>query len=170
MRLGGLAGIVITLAWVLNLNAHVQAETKKLIYESGRQGVSWAVYLLNKKFVKEVELGGETRRLYLVELETDNSNSGVSRQTHLIQCSTSQPFVAFKDDSTSGVAIVHFINPGGETYGYNAGSHWEYWAVCHDVLQDSQRDLASQARQLGYSTELSSKQVEVPYALMQSLR
>ncbi len=65
MRLGGLAGIVITLAWVLNLNAHVQAETKKLIYESGRQGVSWAVYLLNKKFVKEVELGGETRRLYL---------------------------------------------------------------------------------------------------------
>ncbi len=101
MKLGRLASIVITLAWVLNLNAHVQAETKRLIYQSGRQGVSWAVYLLNKKFVKEVELGGETRRLYLVELETDNSDSGVSRQTHLIQCSTSQPFVAFKDDSTS---------------------------------------------------------------------
>jgi hypothetical protein len=84
MKLGRLAGIVITLAWVLNLNAHVQAETKKLIYESGRQGVSWA--------------------------------------------------------------------------------------VCHDVWQDSQRDLASQARQFGYSTELSSEQVEVPYALMQSLR
>jgi len=172
MKLGRLTGIVIALAWVFNLTTHnpVFAETKRLIYEDTRQGISWKVYLLNKKFVKEVELGGETRRLYLIDVEIDNSESGVSQQTNLIQCSKSQPFVAFKDEYISGMAIINFINPGGETYGYNAGTHWEYWAICHDIWQPWKRDLVFQARQLGYSTELNSEQIRIPYELMQLLR
>ena len=78
MKISKLTQIFVALTLVLNTNIHAQAESKKLIYEGARQGSSWAVYLLNKKLVKKVELGGETRRLYLVDLEIDNSYSGNS--------------------------------------------------------------------------------------------
>jgi len=170
MNVAKLAGIVMALAWSLNCNTQIQAETKKLIYEDARQGTSCQVYLLNKKFVNKVTNGGETRNLYLVDVEIDNSYSGVSRQTNLIQCSTSEPFVAFKDDYKPGMAILHFINPGGDISGYNKGSHWEYWVVCHDLWEPWKYNLKSKARQLGYSTQLLSEQIEVPYGLMQYLR
>lgn len=155
------------------LASSTQAQSKQLIYQRSRIGDTWRVYLLNKKLVKEVKLGGETRRLYLADMKVDFSSTGVTKRTSLFQCSTSAPFVAFKDSSVSGLAILHYINPGGNWFGYNVGSHWEYWAVCHDVW-DAQRtndsDLAAKARQLGYSTELKTEQIEIPHELMRSLK
>ena len=162
--------IFIAIIWLLNIDILAQAESKKLIYEGARQGTEWAVYLLNKKLVKKVELGGETRRLYLVNLEINNSYDGVTKQTNLIQCSTSQPFVAFKSDYEQQMAIIHFINPGEEFYGYNSGSHWTYWAVCHDLWQPWEYKLDLKASQFGYSGQLESNQIEIPYGLLQYLK
>ncbi|NJK51672.1 MAG: hypothetical protein HC936_00875 [Leptolyngbyaceae cyanobacterium SU_3_3] len=133
-------------------------------------GTSWEVYLLNKKFVKQIELGGETRKLYLAEMEVNNSYSGTFKQTSLFQCSTSAPFVAFKTDSIPGLAILHYINPGGDWFGYNFEGHQQYWAICHDLWQVSSDKWTSEAKRLGYSTELKSDQIEVPYELMRSLK
>lgn len=147
-----------------------QAESKRLISQGSRMGTSWKIYLLNKKLVKEVSLGGETRKLYLAEMEINNSYSGTSRRTSLFQCSTSAPFVAFKDDAMRGLAILHYLNPGGNGGGYNFGSYQQYWAICHDLWQLSNEKWTSEAKRLSYSTELKSEQVEIPYELMQSLK
>ncbi len=58
------------------------------------------------------------------------------------------------------MAIIHFINPGGDMYGYNTGDHWTYWSVCHDLWQPWKYNLKSQAIELGYSTKLESKQID----------
>ncbi|KAF3884234.1 MULTISPECIES: hypothetical protein [Nostocales] len=165
LKLASLTGVLLL---VLNLSAH--AQSKRLVSEGARQGVTWKVYLLNKQLTKTVKLNGETRRLYLANVEVSNSYSGVSRRTDLIQCSTSRPFVAFKDNAIPDSAIVHYINPGGETFGYNADSHWEYWVVCHELWQPQEQDLTSRAKQLGYSMKLKSEQVEVPEDIMPYLK
>ena len=126
MKIGKLTLMFVALTLVLNTNIIAQAESKKLMYQGMRQGISWTVYLLNKKFVKEVKLSGETRRLYLVDEETKVSNGEVSQQTILIQCSTSQPFVTFKDSYEQQMAIIDFINPGEEPGGFNSGSYSTY--------------------------------------------
>lgn len=165
LKLASLVGILVL---VLSLSAH--AQSKRLMFEGTRQGVTWRVYLLNKKLTKTMKVSGETRRLYLVNLEVVNSSSGISRRTDLVQCSTSRPFVAFKADFIPDSAIIHYINPGGETFGYNADSHWQYWVVCHDLWQPWEQDLAAKAKQLGYSMKLESEQVEIPYGVMQYLK
>lgn len=170
MKFDKLIKIFIAIIWLLNTNIIAQAESKKLIYQGMQQGISWSVYLLNKKFVKEVKLGGETRRLYLVDEETKVSDGEVGQQTILIQCSTSQPFVAFEDSYDQQMAIFHFINPGEEPGGYNSGSHWTYWTVCHDLWKPWEYKLDYKASQLGYSGQLESQQIEVPYGLLQYLK
>ena len=161
-------GIAVLLTAIMASNT--QAESKRLISQGSHMGTSWKVYLLNKKFVKEVKLGGETRKLYLAEMEINNSYSGTSKRTSLFQCSTSAPFVAFKDDAMRGLAIIHYINPGGEWFGYNVGDHQQYWAVCHDLWELPTEQWTVQAKKLGYSTDLKSEQIEIPYELMQSLK
>lgn len=170
VKIGKLIQTFSVITLLLNTKIFVQAESKKLIYEGMRQGSSWSVYLLNKKFVKKVKLGGETRRLYLVDKEINSNDGNVSQNTNLIQCSTSQPFVAFKNDYEQQMAIVHFINPGEEPYGYNSGSHWLYWAVCHDLWKPWEYKLDLKASQFGYSGQLESQQIEVPYGLLQYLK
>ncbi|MEB3218368.1 MAG: hypothetical protein VKN72_19335, partial [Nostocales cyanobacterium 94392] len=151
-------------------NTSAYAQNKRLMYEGFRQGTSWKVYLLNKKLAQEIKLGGETRRLYLVDLEINNSYSGIKRRTDLVQCSASAPFVAFKDDSIPQTAILHYINPGGEWAGYNQDSHLQYWVICHDLWKPLDSDLKRLAKQFGYSTQLESMQVEIPYGLMDKLK
>ncbi|PPS43923.1 hypothetical protein [Chroococcidiopsis sp. TS-821] len=162
--------VFITLVGILSISTSVQAEGKKLIYESSRQGIEWKVYLVNKRLVKKLELGGENRRLYLIDLEVNSSYDGITRQTNLVQCSTSKPFVAFKSDFEQQIAVIDVINPGGSPYGYNSGSHWIYWAVCHNLWQPWDYDLESRATRLGYSTELESEQIQIPYGLLQYLK
>ena len=169
MKINQLIPTSIFFTWLLSASIDAPAQSKKLIYEGLRQGTSWSVYLLNKEPVKQIERGGETKQLYVVNLETDSSYDGISQQTNIVQCSTSQPFIAFKDDYDTAMAIVHYINPGGEMYGYNTASNWIYWAVCHDLYSPWDYDLTSKATQLGYSTELGSQQVEMPYVLLQYL-
>jgi hypothetical protein len=170
MKVNKLSKILIILISLLTTNIHASAESKKLIYEDSRQGSSWSVYLLDKKLIKEIELGGETRRLYLVNEEINSSYDGIRQQTNLVQCSTSQPFIAFKDEYEQQMAIIHYINPGGEMFGYNTGDHWTYWAVCHDLFSPREYDLKLRANELGYSTKLESQQLEIPYELLQYLK
>jgi hypothetical protein len=169
MKVSKLIKLFIALIWLFNINIIAQAESKKLIYEGSRQGSSWSVYLLNKKLIKEIELGGEIRRLYLVNEEVNRSYDGVHQQTNLVQCSTSQPFIAFKNEYEPQMAIIHYINPGGEMFGYDTGDHWTYWAVCHDLFSSWEYDLKLRATQLGYSTKLESQQLEIPNELLQYL-
>jgi hypothetical protein len=159
MKISKLIKPFIVLIWLLNINILVRSQSKQLIYEGASQGTEWSVYLLDKN-----------RRLYLVNLEIDNSYSGNSQQTNLIQCSTAQPFVAFKDDRDRHMAIIHYINPGEEPYGYNSGSHWNYWAVCHNLFDAWKYNLNLKANQLGYSTKLNSEQIEIPSELLQYLK
>lgn len=170
MKINKLIKIFISVTWLLTASINASAQSKKLIYEGSRQGTSWSVYLLNKEPVKKIERGGETKQLYVVDLETNSSYDGVSQQTNIVQCSTSEPFIAFKNNYDTSMAIVHYINPGGEMYGYNTGSNWIYWAVCHDLYSPWEQDLSAKATQLGYSTKLGSQQVEMPYVLFQNLK
>lgn len=170
MKINQLIITFLVLIGLLNIGSDAQEESKKLIYGGARQGTEWTVYLLNKKLAQEVNLAGETRRLYLVDLEIDNSDDGISRKTNLIQCSTIEPFIAFKDDYEQQMAVINFLNLGGEIYGYNSESHWLYWAICHDIFSAWEYDLKSQALQLGYSPKLKSQQIRIPYGLMQNLK
>ncbi|NJO65938.1 MAG: hypothetical protein HC836_50060 [Richelia sp. RM2_1_2] len=156
--------------FVLLGNTSAYAQNKRLMYEGFRQGTSWKVYLLNKKLAQEIKLGGETRRLYLVDLEIDNSDNGIKKRTDLVQCSTEAPFVAFKDDYSVQTAILHYINPGGEWSGYNQDSHLQYWVICHDLWKPFDYDLKRLAKQFGYSMQLESTQVEIPYGSMDKLK
>lgn len=168
MKLKKFLGLVTILVFLGNTSAYPQS--KRLMYEGFRQGTSWKVYLLNQKLAQEIKLGGETRRLYLVDLEINDSFSGIKRRTDLVQCSTSAPFVAFKNDNLPQTAILHYINPGADPSGYNQDSHWQYWIICHKLWKPFDYDLKVKAKQFGYSTQLKSKQVEIPYKLMDQLK
>ncbi|MEB3217032.1 MAG: hypothetical protein VKN72_12510 [Nostocales cyanobacterium 94392] len=69
MKLKNLLNLAIIFVFLGNTSAY--AQSKRLMYEGFRQGTSWKVYLLNKKLAQEIKLGGETRRLYLVDLERE---------------------------------------------------------------------------------------------------
>ena len=140
MKLKKLLSLVIIFVFSGNTSAYPQS--KRLMYEGFQQGSSWKVYLLNKKLAQEIQLSGETRRLYLVDLEIDSNDSGIKkRRTDLVQCSASQPFVAFKNDDLKQTAILHYINPGGEWSGYNKDSHLEYWIICQELWKPFDYDL-----------------------------
>lgn len=170
MKITQIGTIFLILIFLASATISARSQSKKLMYRGARQGTEWTVYLLNKKLVQTVELGGETRKIYSIDLEIDNSYSGISQQTNLVQCSTSQPFIAFKDSDREKVAILHFLNPGGEQFGYNSDSHSIYWIICHELWQPWEYDLKSQAVELGYSTRLESQQIEIPYGMLQDLK
>ena len=173
MKLKKLLSLVIIFVSLGNTSAYSQS--KKLIYGGSKQGTSWDVYLLNKKLAQEIKIGGETRRLYLVDLEVRSTEvvsgeTSTKRKTDLVQCSTSAPFIAFKDNYSPQTAILHYINPGGDWSGYNQDSHLQYWAICHDLLGDSNYNPKAKAKELGYSLDLEDRQVEIPYGLMDKLK
>ncbi|MBV6627797.1 MAG: hypothetical protein KI793_33555 [Rivularia sp. (in: Bacteria)] len=156
--------------FILLINTTAYSQNKRLMYEGMRQGVSWKVYLLNKKLAKQINIAGKTRKLYLADLEIHNSDSGIKRKTHLVQCSTEQPFVAFKDNNSTGTVILHHINPGGEWFGYNRESHQEYWIICHNLWKPFDYDLQAKAKQYGYSPQLRGYQSIIPYGVMNNIK
>lgn len=155
--------IIATTLMVLSFGLNTSVAAKTPISEGTRQGVTWKTYLLNTNYVKPIVRGEETRRIYLANTETHNSSSGISRRTDLLQCSTSEPFVSFNiTESGRGITIVHYINPGGDSGAFPA-SHNLYWAVCHQVYEPWKRDLVTQAKQLGYSLNLTERQTKIPH-------
>ncbi len=146
------------------------AQAKQLVDAGCRQGSCWETFVLNKKRVAQDRLAGVTSQLYKVELET-KSKSGTNRSINWVYCSTRQPFLAFSDSADKNLLYVHYLNPGGEVFGYNTGSNKIYWAVCHDdwtvqVLSPEQ-GLAQKAQRLGYSLDLQSDQREIPKQILQ---
>lgn len=63
-----------------------------------RQGTTWASYVLGKQIVEQHQLGGVPTIVYAVDIETNNSYSGITKTTNWVQCSTEEPFVAFEAD------------------------------------------------------------------------
>jgi hypothetical protein len=128
------------------------AQAKQRVDAGCRQGICWETFVLNKKLVRQDRLAGVASQLYKIELET-KLKSGTNRSTNWVYCSTRQPFLAFSDSTDKDLLNLHYLNPGGDVFGYNTGSNKIYWAVCHDdwtaqVLSPEQ-GLAEKARRLG---------------------
>lgn len=163
---------ILLLSTLLTLSALPASAQSARMYTSGcRQGTCWESFVLGQTQLSQNQLGGVTNTLYAVDVQTSNTYSGTENKTMWVQCSINQPFVGFKSGSEADVIYLHYINPGGDVFGYNSGSHDLYWAVCHDqwnvTAWKPQSELASLARSLGYSTQLESEQKEVPASLFQ---
>jgi hypothetical protein len=146
-------------------NPKPTAKPKQLIYTGYRQGVSWQVFLLNTRSAGQLKVNEEIRKLYLVDLETV-LNKTKYKFTDLVQCSTTYPFVASRDElSNPKITNVNSLNPGGDISGYNFSNHMLYWTVCHN-LKDAQRyepeELKFKAERLGYTTVLENADLEIP--------
>jgi hypothetical protein len=169
----------LSLLFLAGQSTTLQAAPKRLIASDLNQGQRTQSFWLNQTLVQTFRLGGETRRIYSVDVEVvataadSDRIKSTRRQTNLVQCSTAAPFIAFKSPFEKDVAILDYLNPGGDVFGYNQGSHWLYWAVCQNlwVAQSlTDYDLAAKAKSLGYSPDLKVEQVEIPYMLMRSLK
>ncbi|MCC5667238.1 hypothetical protein LC653_25960 [Nostoc sp. CHAB 5784] len=140
----------------------VLAQNKRLVNSGCRQGFCWETYVLGKRVIRQDQLGGSKRTVYLVDLESKDSR-GTNRQQRWVQCFTKEPFVAFIPPALdTDQVFIHYINPGGEFYGYNGSSHQMYWAICHNIWQANLSNMAGKARSLGYSLRLKTDQREVP--------
>lgn len=137
-----------------------------------QKGHCWEIYILGKRLIRQYQLGRDKRTIYLVNLKTI-SDGKATRDQNWVQCSTSEPFVAFLpspglpgQSSPKEVVVIHYINPGGKFIAnYERGSHKIYWAVCHNIFRDHPYDMGQIARRLGYSSQLPSNQREVPRAI-----
>lgn len=149
----------------------VLAQSARMYTSGCRQGTCWENFVLGKTQVSQHRSGGVTHTLYEVDVQLNNTYSGTEQATMWVQCSIDEPFVGFRSpDLDADVVYLHYINPGGDVFGYNAGSHDLYWAVCHDQWNPEgypEAGLAELARSLGYSTQLESEQKEVPATLFQ---
>ncbi|MBN8561110.1 MAG: hypothetical protein J0L70_11340 [Leptolyngbya sp. UWPOB_LEPTO1] len=162
----------LTLLSILTASLPAIAQTKQVLDQSCRQGTCWESSLISKKLVHQNQLGGELSQLYRIEVETKLTarETTTKRATQWVYCSMSEPFVAFSQPSDD-LIYLHYLNPGSEIYGYNAGSSRTYWAICHNTWSaetfGSSENLARKARQLGYSLTLQSVQREIPKQLFQ---
>ena len=162
----------LTVLGILTISLPAIAQTKQVLDQGCRQGNCWESSLINQKLVHQNQLGGVTSKLY--KLDVENKRTGretkIERTSRWVYCSTSQPFVAFTP-SDSDLIYIHYLNPGGDVFGYNSGSHRMYWAICHNIWNAKvfkpQEGLAQKARELGYSTSLQSDQREIPKQLFQ---
>lgn len=158
---------------ILTLSLPVIAQTKQVLDSGCRQDTCWETSLLSKKLVHQNQLGGEANKLYKVEAETKRTGrtSGTERTSRWVYCSISEPFVAFIPLPNDDLIYLHYLNPGGDVFGANAGSNRIYWAICHNVWNakvfSPEEGLARQAQQLGYSLSLKSDQREIPKQLFQ---
>lgn len=163
----------LTLLSILTVSLPAIAQTKKVLDAGCRQGTCWESSLISKKLVHQNQLGGEPSKLYRLEVENKRTgrSTQIERTSQWVYCSTRQPFVAFSPSLNEDLIYLHYLNPGGEIYGYNAGSSRTYWAICHNTWNagtfGSSENLARKARQLGYSLTLQSDQREIPKQLFQ---
>jgi hypothetical protein len=133
-----------------------------------QQGNCWETYILGKRVIRQYQLSGDKRTIYSVDLKTI-SDGKTERNQKWVQCSTSEPFVAFIPSpdayTPKNLVFIHYINPGGKFIpNYERGSHKTYWAVCHNIWRDHPYEMGKVAKSLGYSLQLPSNQREVPKA------
>jgi hypothetical protein len=167
VSLASLAPSVIILFLVNSFLA--SAQTKKIV--DCQQGNCIETYISSKRVIRQYQLSGDKRTIYLVDLKTSSGGKTVQSQDW-VQCSTSQPFVAFipspglpQESTPRDLVFIHYINPGEKFMAnYQRNSHRIYWAVCHNVWRDNVYEMGGVAKSLGYSLKLQSDQREVPRA------
>lgn len=163
----------ITLSSILTVSLPAIAQPKQVLDSGCRQGTCWESSLLSRTLVHQNQLGGAANQLYKIEVETQftGNDSKTEQTSRWVYCSTSQPFVAFTSSPNDELIYLHYLDPGGDVFGYNSGSNRIYWAVCHDIWNakvfSPQEGLARKAQQLGYSRSLQSDQREIPKQLFQ---
>ena len=164
------AAALLSSTLLASLALPVMAQSARMYTSGCRQGTCWENFVLGQTQISQNRLGGTTNTLYAVEVQTTNTYSGTENLTMWVQCSVSEPFVGFKSpDLDADVIYLHYINPGGNVFGYNSSAHDLYWAVCHNQwdanIWQPEEGLGAMARRLGYSTQLESEQRAVPASL-----
>lgn len=126
-------------------------------------GYCWDQKLSKKTLVQKLRGG----TLYSIELahrswkfESQPPDTFKPSRTNYVYCSTTRPTLIFQFDNKY---YAHFLNPGGEWYGYNISSYPVYWATCHEFsAKDFRNDnMRRRAFQLGYSLRLKTDQREL---------
>lgn len=92
----------------------VLAQNRRLVSSGCRQGFCWEAYVLGKKVIRQDQLNGKPRTVYLVDLESKTSR-GTDRRQDWVQCSTTEPFVAFTAPTIDPDKVfINHVNPGGD--------------------------------------------------------
>jgi hypothetical protein len=126
-------------------------------------GICW-----DQKFIKKTLLErGKNGTLYSVELasrswrvEAQPPATFKPPNTSYVYCSTTRPALIFKSE---GKYYAHFLNLGGDWYGYNVSDYPVYWTTCHNFVEPDffSENMKKRAIQLGYPLNLTSEQKEV---------
>jgi hypothetical protein len=131
-----------------------------------QQGTCWDTYILEKRIIRQYQLGRDKRTIYLVDLKTTLDRK--TRQEKIwVQCSIGEPFVAsipsFDASSPGDLVHINYINPG-EKFMSNGerGFHKIYWAVCHNIYRPHPYEMGGIAAPLGYSLRLRPDTRVVP--------
>ena len=145
------------------------AQQRRLVEGGCRQGSCWETYYLGKRLIHNNTLGGNSNRLFEVDLEVVSDYSGTNPRKQWVYCSLEESFVAFDfPDEDDEFLYFHYLSPANTLNigGYNQGSLSLYWAVCHDRFDESIYDLAATALQLGYFESQSSYQTILPKSFL----
>jgi hypothetical protein len=129
-------------------------------------GYCWDQKLSKKRLVQKFRFG----TLYSIELasrswkfQSQPPDTFEPSRTSYVYCSTTRPAFIFQLDRNPNQYYAHFLNPGGEWYGYNVSSYPVYWETCHQFsAKDFRNDnMRRRALQLGYSLRLKTEQREL---------
>lgn len=125
-------------------------------------------YCSDNKFIEKTILKkGSTGTLYSVKLASrswsfDSKPPKQFNEPNIsyVYCSTDSPVYMFESNK---VYVVHFLNPGGYSYGFNHSDYPIYWATCHNFVGPDffSEEMTARAIQLGYPLDLSSDQTYV---------
>ncbi len=128
-----------------------------------QMGTCWDTKLYRKKLIEK----GKDGTLYSVDIATRSwkmgneapANFGASYSNY-IYCSNTKPAYIFKSQNKY---YAHFLNPGGDWYGYNISDYPIYWVTCHNFVGPNffSKEMKDKAIQLGYPLNLPSEQKEL---------
>jgi hypothetical protein len=132
---------------------------------SGRcqMGTCWEQKFFGKTLLEK----GSDGTLYSVELATrswpmgsEPSGSFSPSKISYVYCSTIRPTYIFKLENKY---YAHFLNPGGDWFGYNRSEYPVYWATCHNFIGPDffSENMKHKAIDLGYPLNLPSEQKEL---------
>jgi hypothetical protein len=144
-------------------------QQRRLVTAGCRQGSCSEEYYLGKRLIHSNNLGGQNNKLFEIDLEIVSDFDGTNHRKQWAYCSIEEPFVAFDfPNQEDEFLYFHYLSPANTLNigGYNQGSLSLYWAVCHDQFDQDIYQLATLARQLGYSEHQSSYQAILPKSFL----
>jgi hypothetical protein len=151
------------LTFLLFYISQVNAKNKTII--DCMQGFCTEIKIIRKQIIKS----RPKENIYLVDMNFNGS--GVNQVKHWVQCSTSEPFIAFipREYNERNEALIKLLNPGSESFSMAQRIyHRIYWAVCHNIWKENIYEMAETAKSFGYPLTLPDYQVEVPKSVLSS--